>query len=63
MGTPSLYFRKNAITVQKILGHTDLTMTRRYAELSQTDVREKHRLFSPGDALPQQKAGGRKRLR
>jgi site-specific recombinase XerD len=50
-------------TVQKILGHTDLTMTRRYAELAQTDIIAKHRQFSPGDALPQPKNGGRKRLR
>ena len=48
-------------TVQKILGHTDLTMTRRYAELSQTDVVEKHRRYSPADALPAPKASGRKR--
>ncbi len=50
-------------TVQQILGHTDLTMTRRYAELAQSDVVEKHRLFSPGDALPVPSSGPRKQLK
>lgn len=54
----------DVFSLQKMLGHSDLTMTRRYAELSQTDVQEKHRLYSPADRL--QTAGttkGRKRIR
>ena len=50
-------------TLQKILGHSDLTMTRRYCELAQTDIMDKHRLFSPGDSLPQVQQGGRKRFK
>ncbi|OFX14803.1 MAG: hypothetical protein A2Z18_03560 [Armatimonadetes bacterium RBG_16_58_9] len=41
----------DVFSLQKLLGHADLTMTRRYAELSQTDVREKHRACSPADRL------------
>ena len=37
--------------LQKVLGHSDLTMTRRYCELSQTDISEGHRLHSPADRL------------
>jgi integrase/recombinase XerD len=46
-----MYLRNggDVFTLQKLLGHTDLTMTRRYAELSDTDVRNKHRACSPGD--------------
>ncbi|MHB9023973.1 MAG: tyrosine-type recombinase/integrase [Armatimonadota bacterium] len=52
-------------TLQKILGHTDLTMTRRYCELAQTDVQKKHRAYSPGDRFfdAVRPAGGRKRIR
>ena len=41
----------DVFSLQKLLGHADLAMTRKYAELSQTDVHEKHRMFSPGDRL------------
>jgi len=55
----------DAFTLQKLLGHSDLAMTRRYCELSSADVVAKHRQFSPGDRFLSQvqKAGGRKRLR
>ena len=54
----------DVFSLQKLLGHSDLMMTRRYAELSQTDVQEKHRLYSPADRLESPKNGqGRKRLR
>lgn len=50
--------------LQKILGHSDLTMTRKYAELSQTDVQDKHRLYSPADRLKAAKTtSGRTRIR
>jgi integrase/recombinase XerC/integrase/recombinase XerD len=41
----------DVFSLQKLLGHTDLSMTRKYAELSQTDVQEKHKLYSPADRL------------
>lgn len=53
----------DVFSLQKILGHSDLTMTRRYAELSETDVQDKHRMFSPGDRLaPTTQKKGRTRL-
>ena len=60
-----MYLRNggDVFTLQKLLGHEDLTMTRRYAELSQTDVQEKHRLYSPMDALRPKTKTGRTRLR
>ncbi len=39
----------DAFSLQKLLGHSSLEMTRRYTELSQNDVIEKHRRYSPGD--------------
>jgi len=55
----------DAFTLQKLLGHSDLAMTRRRCELSAADVVTKHRAASPGDRFLSQvrKAGGRKRLR
>lgn len=54
----------DVFSLQKMLGHSDLTMTRRYAELSEMDVQAKHRLFSPGDRLQvEKKSGGRKKLK
>lgn len=41
----------DVFSLQKLLGHTSLEMSRRYAELSNADVIAKHRQFSPGDAL------------
>jgi integrase/recombinase XerD len=55
----------DVFSLQKLLGHSDLTMTRRYCELSNTDVRERHRLYSPGDKLQPktQPSGRRKRIK
>jgi integrase/recombinase XerD len=62
-----MYLRNggDAFTLQKLLGHSDLAMTRRYCELSQVDALEKHRQCSPGDTfLPAVKpTRGRRRLR
>jgi len=62
-----MYLRNggDAFTLQKLLGHSDLAMTRRYCELSQTDTIAKHRQASPGDRFlgAVRGAGGRKRLR
>ena len=41
----------DVFSLQKILGHRSLEMTRRYVHLAETDVKEKHRLFSPVDNL------------
>jgi len=62
-----MYLRNggDAFSLQKLLGHADLTMTRRYCELGQADVAEKHRLASPGDRFltAVKPTSGRKRLR
>jgi len=62
-----MYLRNggDAFTLQKLLGHSDLAMTRRYCELSQTDAVAKHRQCSPGDRFlgAIKGAGGRRRLR
>jgi site-specific recombinase XerD len=41
----------DAFSLQKILGHTTLEMTRKYVNLASGDVKEKHRRFSPMDNL------------
>lgn len=37
----------NALTLQRTLGHTDLSMTKRYVALTQEDLREQHAIASP----------------
>ncbi len=44
--------RGNVYALQKILGHTDLAMVRRYAELAEGDVKAEHAFASPLDHLP-----------
>lgn len=64
--TSAVMFLRNGgdvFSLQKLLGHSDLTMTRRYAELSQTDVCERHRQFSPADALSTTMPGGKRRIK
>ena len=41
----------DVFTLQKILGHTTLDMTRRYVTLANSDVKDKHRQYSPIDNL------------
>jgi site-specific recombinase XerD len=41
----------DAFSLQKILGHTSLEMTRKYVNLASDDIKEKHRRFSPMDNL------------
>ena len=54
----------DVFSLQKLLGHSSLDMTRKYAELSQTDVQDEHRLYSPADRLKSaKKTIGRTRLR
>jgi site-specific recombinase XerD len=41
----------DAFSLQRILGHTSLEMTRKYVNLASADVKDKHRLYSPMDNL------------
>lgn len=41
----------NVFTVQTMMGHTDLDMTRRYCAVATADVENQHREFSPADGL------------
>lgn len=41
----------NVFSVQALLGHSDLEMTRRYCAIAQTDVEAQHRRFSPVDSF------------
>ena len=41
----------DVFTLQKILGHASLEMTRKYIALASGDVKEKHRQYSPVDNL------------
>ena len=53
----------DAFSLQKILGHTSLEMTRKYVNLASEDVKEKHRRFSPMDNLKfRAKTRGRPKL-
>lgn len=50
----ALTFLRNgghALALQKTLGHTDLSMTKRYVALTQQDLREQHALASPLNVL------------
>lgn len=52
----------DVFSLQKVLGHSTLEMTRHYSQLADTDVQIKHKLASPADRLSQ-KATGAKRKR
>jgi len=41
----------NVFTLQQMLGHTSLDMTNRYVALTQADIENQHRQFSPADRL------------
>jgi integrase/recombinase XerD len=41
----------NVFSVQNLLGHTNLTMTRRYCAIAEADIQAQHRLHSPADKL------------
>ncbi len=41
----------NQISLMRLLGHTDLTMTKHYVNFVEADLEEQHRKFSPGDRL------------
>ncbi len=66
--TAAIMFLRNggdALNLQRMLGHSDVPMTRRYVALVGSDLVAKHRACSPGDRFlsAAAKAGGRKRLR
>jgi site-specific recombinase XerD len=41
----------NVFSVQAMLGHTDLEMTRRYCRIAESDIETQHRAFGPVDNL------------
>jgi site-specific recombinase XerD len=41
----------HALALQRVLGHADLTMTKRYVALTQQDLRQQHALASPLNVL------------
>lgn len=45
----------NAFGLQRMLGHVDMTMTKRYVRLSDNDMKEQHNTASPMNRLVQQK--------
>ncbi|AEY67849.1 tyrosine-type recombinase/integrase [Clostridium sp. BNL1100] len=60
----ALYYLRNggnALTLQKIMGHTTMDMTRKYVALSDTDVKDSHTSFTPiRNILPHKKTNIRK---
>ncbi|MGB9825932.1 MAG: tyrosine-type recombinase/integrase [Desulfofundulus sp.] len=59
----ALQFLRNgghALALQRTLGHTDLTMTKRYVALTQADLREQHAMASPLNTILPKKARVRK---
>ncbi|MHB1455371.1 MAG: tyrosine-type recombinase/integrase [Armatimonadota bacterium] len=53
----------DVFTVQKMLGHQSLSMTRHYSRLADSDVQDKHRLYSPTDRIPGLITNKRKRIK
>jgi len=51
----------DVFTLQKLLGHTTLTMVRRYVELADVDVKAQHQRFSPADSLLRRPAPARRK--
>jgi len=51
----------DAFTLQKLLGHSTLVMTKRYCELADNDISDKHKLYSPADRLKNAGDNGKRR--
>lgn len=49
----------DVFSLQKILGHSTLEMTRHYSNLADTDIQEKHKIASPADRLSLKAQGTR----
>jgi len=61
-----MFLRKSdTFSLQRLLGHSSLEMTRRYCALADADLRDKHRVASPGDRFFEhtKPTNGMKRLR
>lgn len=59
----ALMFLRNgghALALQRTLGHTDLTVTKRYVALTQQDLRDQHTIASPLNSITQRKERIRK---
>lgn len=59
----ALQFLRNGghtLALQRTMGYTDLTMTKRYVALTQQDIREQHTLASPLNTFLSQKNRVRK---
>jgi len=41
----------NVFTVQQLMGHSDLSMTRKYCAIAEADIAQQHAKFSPADRL------------
>ena len=41
----------DAFTLQRLLGHATLDMTRRYVHLANSDLASAHKRFAPGDRI------------
>lgn len=52
----------DALSLQAILGHSTLEMTKRYVNFAQTMINTLHRRVSPADAIVPQVGPGRKRI-
>jgi integrase/recombinase XerD len=48
-----MFFRNggDVFSLQRLLGHSSLEMTRHYCELADTDLKRTHTMASPGDNL------------
>ena len=59
-----LYVRNggDSFSLQEILGHSTLEMTRQYVNLARRDVAEQHKKFSPMDSLLQDASAPRLRM-
>ncbi|MCL6575548.1 tyrosine-type recombinase/integrase [Kyrpidia sp.] len=61
--TFALYFLRNgghALALQRLMGHSDLSMTKRYVALTEGDLRQQHDMASPAMKLVQQSKRVRK---
>ena len=52
----------DVFTLQHLMGHADLRMTRRYAELDEAFVEQQHKSFSPVVLLEQAKSNRVRRI-